>query len=385
MPTVSVIIPNYNHARYLRQRIESVLAQTYQDFEVILLDDYSTDDSREILASYRDHPKVKIEFNAKNSGSAFRQWNKGVKLARGRYIWIAESDDYADPRSLARMVTILEEQTEVTFAYCGSRRVGEDDQHLSCSDPYLERLCANHWTADFVVDGLEECQRFFALSNPVPNASAVVFRKKVYEKIGGANEEFRVCGDYKVWAAMALEGKIAYVAEPLNYFRTHHENVRTRAQAGALDVAEYFWVMLWVVDRVAAPNTLAQKTLINEVLSRVPFTLSPIERIQASLQSLSYIAEWNLRHNPLVPRETLRMHFADWEFALVGREFAIFPPSRLRFFLHRCRFYQLYSPGMRWTLKLANLMRALGAPVVGYRHRHWPEQAFARVIRRLVQ
>src|SRR5260370_20691240 len=96
MPTVSVIIPNYNHARYLRQRIESVLRQTYQDFEVILLDDCSTDDSRSILSSYAGDSRVRMEFNEVNSGSTFKQWNKGVRLARVEYVWIAESDDYAD-------------------------------------------------------------------------------------------------------------------------------------------------------------------------------------------------------------------------------------------------------------------------------------------------
>src|SRR5882757_6677219 len=71
-PTVSVIVPNYNHARYLRKRIESVLGQTYQDFEVILLDDCSTDNSREVLVSHRDNPKVRIDFNENNSGSVFK-------------------------------------------------------------------------------------------------------------------------------------------------------------------------------------------------------------------------------------------------------------------------------------------------------------------------
>src|SRR5215469_12732659 len=103
MPTVSVIVPNYNHARYLRQRIESVLGQKYQDFEVILLDDCSTDNSREILESYRNDPKVRVVFNATNSGNVFKQWNKGVRMAGGRYVWIAESDDYADAGFLSRL------------------------------------------------------------------------------------------------------------------------------------------------------------------------------------------------------------------------------------------------------------------------------------------
>ncbi|HVB58282.1 MAG TPA: glycosyltransferase family 2 protein, partial [Candidatus Acidoferrales bacterium] len=100
MPTVSVIVPNYNHARFLRKRIDSVLQQTFQDFELILLDDCSTDDSRSILSSYAGDPRIRIEFNDANSGSTFKQWNKGVRLARGKYVWIAESDDYAGEKLL---------------------------------------------------------------------------------------------------------------------------------------------------------------------------------------------------------------------------------------------------------------------------------------------
>src|ERR1700722_8508136 len=89
MPKVSVIIPSYNHARFLRQRIDTVLQQTFQDFEVILLDDCSPDNSPEIISSYVGDSRVRIEFNAINSGSTFKQWNKGVRMARGDYVWIA--------------------------------------------------------------------------------------------------------------------------------------------------------------------------------------------------------------------------------------------------------------------------------------------------------
>ena len=101
MPTVSVIIPNYNHAPFLKQRIESVLNQSFQDFEMILIDDCSTDGSREIIESYRNNPHVShIVYNDSNSGSAFLQWNKGIELAKGDWIWVAESDDYAEPTFL---------------------------------------------------------------------------------------------------------------------------------------------------------------------------------------------------------------------------------------------------------------------------------------------
>ena len=94
---VSVIIPNYNHKDYLRQRIESVLNQTFRDFEVIILDDASTDGSKDILEQYANHNKVTQHiFNYVNSGSVFKQWIKGIQLAKGDYVWIAESDDFAD-------------------------------------------------------------------------------------------------------------------------------------------------------------------------------------------------------------------------------------------------------------------------------------------------
>ena len=95
---VSVIIPNYRHALYLKERIDSVLEQTYRDFEVIILDDCSPDDSREIIETYRTREKIAhIVYNERNSGSTFMQWQKGFDLAQGEYIWIAESDDFADP------------------------------------------------------------------------------------------------------------------------------------------------------------------------------------------------------------------------------------------------------------------------------------------------
>ena len=106
-PKISVVVPNYNHARFLPKRIDSILGQTLQDFELILLDDCSTDASRSILDKYADNPKVRTEFNAVNSGSPFTQWSKGVRLARGQYVWIAESDDYADERFLERLTRFL--------------------------------------------------------------------------------------------------------------------------------------------------------------------------------------------------------------------------------------------------------------------------------------
>jgi glycosyltransferase involved in cell wall biosynthesis len=229
MPAVSVIVPNYNHASFLRKRLDSILDQSYKDFEVILLDDCSTDNSRDILTAYADDSRVRIEFNAKNSGSTFKQWNKGVRLAKGKYVWIAESDDYADQRLLERLVAVLERDSAIAFAYCRSRAVTEDGQVMKgFVDSYLEELDGQRWKADYIGDGDEECRNYFVVWNTVPNASAVVFRKDIYDGVGGADETLRACGDWKVWSDMAHTRKVAYICEPLNYYRSHGATVRNK-------------------------------------------------------------------------------------------------------------------------------------------------------------
>jgi glycosyltransferase involved in cell wall biosynthesis len=253
-PRVSVIIPNFNHARFLRKRIESVLRQTYQNFELILLDDCSTDDSRSILSEYVGDARVRIDFNQKTSGSTFKQWNKGVRLARGEYVWIAESDDYAGERLLERLLAILAAEPSVTFAYCRSNRILENGQQDGFCDFYLVDCDPLRWTADFRSNGREECEKCFVHSNPVPNASGVVFRKSIYERVGGADERLRLCGDWKLWASMALEGTVAYLSEPLNYFRSHGANVSSISRHGGLNVAESLEVVNWILNRVSVPE-----------------------------------------------------------------------------------------------------------------------------------
>jgi glycosyltransferase involved in cell wall biosynthesis len=365
-------VPNYNHARYLRKRVESILAQTYQDFELILLDDCSTDKSREVLNSFRNDSRVRIEFNSQNSGSTFKQWNRGVRLARGRYVWIAESDDYADKHLLETLVARLESEREAVLAYCRSWNINTDDERVGFADLYLDRVDREHWKKDFVSDGAEECRRFFVYENPVPNASAVIFRRAVYEKVGGADEDLRLCGDYKLWAAMALEGQVSYTAEPMNYYRTHSESVRTRTRIDWVAIAEYFYVKRWIVARVATANDRSVREDSKWTGGRRPAAMAPHEQIRYLIESISFLAS-------RLASDDIRGRFGEWQLALHEAEFELYPPSRWRFFLYRCRFYAYYFPLMSWKLKSANLARLAGALLLGYRHRHDPEQLYVRV------
>jgi glycosyltransferase involved in cell wall biosynthesis len=265
MPTVSVIVPNYNHARFLPKRLDSILRQTFQDFELILLDDCSTDDSRSILSSYAGDPRVTIEFNEANSGSTFKQWNKGVRLARGKYVWIAESDDYADEHLLEKLVSRLDADPSIVLCYCRSWQVSEKGALNGFLDSYLADIDAHKWTADFRADGEEECRKYLIRRNTVLSASSIVFRKEVYDQVGGADESLTLCGDWKTWAAMALTGgTIAYVGEPLNYYRSHDKSVTTRSQQKGVAPVEALCVIGWILRRVKLEKQ-AKENLCGEI------------------------------------------------------------------------------------------------------------------------
>jgi len=249
MPLVSVIVPNYNHAAYLARRIESVLEQTVCGIEVILLDDASPDDSMSVIRRYAGDPRVRVIQNQVNTGSSFIQWNRGVYEARGEYMWIAESDDYADPQFLETLVSRLDEQPAVGLAYCDSFRVAGSGEKVGIYKDYYGRIDPRHWMSDFVSSGKQEILDYLLDRNTIPNASGVVFRKSVYERCGGAPTYLRLCGDWLMWIKMLLISDLAYVAEPLNYFRCHEGNVRT-ASGDFLLHKEHYQILKYVADQI---------------------------------------------------------------------------------------------------------------------------------------
>lgn len=179
MPKVSVIIPNYNHARFLDKRIQSVLNQTYQDFEVIYLDDASTDNSNQVFTKFAGDKRVQAIYNESNSGSPFKQWNKGIRLAQGDYIWIAESDDYADKHLLAQLVNRLDNNPMVGLVYCQSWIIDEYDNTAYTSKEWIYFSDKKRWDDDFIDIGKNECGRYLLFENTIPNASAVLIRRSI--------------------------------------------------------------------------------------------------------------------------------------------------------------------------------------------------------------
>jgi len=279
VPRVSVVVPNFNHARFLRKRVDSILSQTFQDFELILLDDCSTDDSRDILREYASDSRVRLEFNEVNSGSTFKQWNKGVRLAHGKYVWIAESDDYADERLLEKLVARLDEKPGAVLTYCRSWQVSAD----GFQDSYLPDFGSHKWAQDFWADGNEECRTYLVHCNTVLSASSVVFRRGVYWQVGGADESLLLCGDWKTWASMALTGgTICYVGEPLNYYRFHDASVSEKTRRNGIWAAEALHVIGWILGRVRLDEATQAKLCEEVSYIWVPAILN--RRIPGSLR-----------------------------------------------------------------------------------------------------
>lgn len=232
-PKVSVIIPNYNYGAYLEKRIQSVLNQSFQDFELILLDDASTDNSVEILSRYKDDLHVThFIVNDVNTGSPFKQWMKGISLAKGEWVWIAESDDWAEPTFLEKCLAYIKNYQNISVCFAGSCYVNREGAIIQQEADYWSKIKKQSRRVDYCFDGEEYIEHKLYWNNCIMNASGVLFRREYALKL--QNSPFltmRYSGDWRFWTELAMLGNILEVREVLNHFRLHEsvssEGVRT--------------------------------------------------------------------------------------------------------------------------------------------------------------
>ena len=228
MCKVSVIVPNYNYERYLPERIDSILNQTYTDFELILLDDASTDGSAVLLEKYRDNPHVThIVINEKNSGSPFRQWMKGIVLARGEWVWIAEADDLCEPTFLETCMARIEATAGIGICYTDSQYIDRDGKNISF--PTYKPS-----TKDVILfDGKKYVEHYLYWDNAIANASSALFKREYAIKLKDHFfQTMRYCGDWIFWIEIAMQGNVLNISQKLNYFRQHHSQTAKGAKLG---------------------------------------------------------------------------------------------------------------------------------------------------------
>lgn len=228
---VSVIVPNYNHAQYLDIRLKSILAQTYTDFEIIILDDNSIDNSKEIIKRYEKDVHVShIICNKTNSGSPFIQWNRGFQYAKGDLIWIAESDDCCEPTFLENVVAEFERNSNLSFAFSRSIKIDENGNKGNILQPMF--------ASDVRLNGKEFNMKFLIWGNKVWNASSVVFRKSNALTVNKQYMDFRGAGDWLFWIEMAEKGDVAVISEPLNYYRIYSKNTTNFMRMNGMEDVE---------------------------------------------------------------------------------------------------------------------------------------------------
>ena len=219
---VSIIIPNYNYAQFLEERLSSILEQSYTNYEIIFLDDASQDNSLEILQKYQKYID-KFEVNQINSGNPFVQWNRGVRLARGDYLWIAEADDVCQPSFLEKMITLLDKNPLIGLANCITVPIDVNSNIIDSGfyQFYLQDLSSNRWLQDFIADGRTEVRNYLSRKNTSTNVSGVIFRKNAYVTSGYATEKMQMCGDWMTYCKILHEWNLGFIAQPLNYHRQH--------------------------------------------------------------------------------------------------------------------------------------------------------------------
>ena len=225
-PLVSVIVPNYNYAQYLDQRMESILNQSYQNFEVVILDDKSTDNSLEVIEKYRNHSKVsKVIVNETNSGSPFKQWECGINNASGDIIWIAESDDYCTTDFLETLVPLYVKNHAV-LTFCHSELVDEK------GDKLRENHQMSNVHSDISMDGKAFIKRHLAFSNEVQNASCAIFSKKASLEIDKEYMNYKGAGDWLFWIKIAEKGNVSFASAVCNNYRLHNNTTSKVVKSG---------------------------------------------------------------------------------------------------------------------------------------------------------
>ena len=229
---VTAIIPNYNYAHYLKQRVFSILYQTKKIHKIIILDDCSTDNSKEeilkIQQTISPYVSIKVVFNQTNSGSPFRQWAKGMKLVSGEsdYVWICEADDYCDAHFLEMVEKPLLKEKNVFLSYSNTAFIDPvGNIILKDVTTQIDLRKTGHWKKSYIEEGVEEVKNYSYLNCTIANVSSTLIKNENYDAIFDEIAEFHQAGDWLFYVSLMKKGKVAYTNKVLNYYRVHGNNV----------------------------------------------------------------------------------------------------------------------------------------------------------------
>jgi len=209
VPKVSVLIPSYNHARFLPAALHSVFAQTYTDYEIVVVDDGSTDGSVELLRSYGD----RIRLYTQSNRGTYPTLNRCIAESRGQYLAILNSDDLWAPIKLEKQVAMLDSHPQVGLVHTDGYFIDAEGRILPGNPLGFE------WPRTPTGNIIEALVRHNKII-----ASSVMIRRECFERLGGFREDLFGSGDWEMWFRVALEYDIGYIDEPLTMYRVHGAN-----------------------------------------------------------------------------------------------------------------------------------------------------------------
>ena len=237
---VLVIIPSYNHGRFIEARVRSVLQQTAGHLDVRLIDDGSSDQTMTVLEGIRD-PRLIVSQRPENSGSPFTAWIETCDiLAEGRhdYVWIAESDDRAAPDFLANGLMHLEKSRDAALYYTHSWFIDERDLIIGHSINYLKKYFPElDWSTFFSIDGHEYVRTCLLRGMAIPNMSSALIRAGPFSRaVNPEFRRFRLAADWIFAIALSCQGAILFDPRDSNYFRHHSRTARSEAHSARVVV-----------------------------------------------------------------------------------------------------------------------------------------------------
>ena len=306
VPNVSVVMSVYNGERYLRSAIDSILGQTFRDFEFLIVNDGSADGSREIIRSYSD-PRIRLIDNDRNLGLT-RSLNVGLRRARAPLVARQDADDVSHPTRLERQLQFLNGNAEVALLGAQAEMIGDRGAHLS----YPELCKATE----------EESIRWQMTVDSAFVHTSVMFRRAdILEQFGGYDETFTNGQDADLWSRVAGKYSVRNLAEILVDNRVHAESISSRKRfitAEAIRRGESIY--LRNLRRVLSPEIVPDEWVSHYVGLYVGRTLSAAEA-ECLLRGLRSIARqfFSIPHEPLVATEFRRVLAA--KFMLLAASF----------------------------------------------------------------
>jgi len=279
LPSISVVVPNFNYAAHMPKRLSSIFLQTQPVKEIIVLDDCSTDNSLEVIPAVASEWGRQIHLlpNLTNSGSVFKQWRKAAETATSEFLWIAEADDLSSPKFLAEVVALLRHDPSVKFAFSDSSTIDAEGAAMWPSyKGYYASVAPDALSRTGIFEANEFVRKYLSVKNLILNVSAVVWRRQALLEAMNACESdlmtYKMAGDWRLYlqALAPVDARVGYCADPLNTHRRHAASV-THALDADKHVAEIASCQTFAKSafQLSQEITESQATYLREVTAQL--------------------------------------------------------------------------------------------------------------------